>query len=289
MTGPCEAFESRLHALADGELDGAAAAEVRGHLLGCPACAGELEAIRALGAAIRERAPRHAASDALRARLQSAAPGASDGVSGMAEDVDPPDAGTRGVPVIPLGGRARRPAPRRWLAAAAAVAVLLAGVARVSWSGGAAAARRDLVAQAVLASHVRSLIGTHLTDVASTDQHTVKPWFDGRVDFAPPVNDLEDQGFPLLGGRLDYLDGREVAALVYGRRRHFINLFVWPVEGEGASAARWETRRGYHLATWDDGGIRHWAVSDLSRGEMERFVALLRRRENPAAPAATGH
>jgi anti-sigma factor RsiW len=160
--------------------------------------------------------------------------------------------------------------------------VLLAGTARLAWTGGAAAARRDTVAEAVLASHLRSLVGTHLTDVASTDQHTVKPWFDGRVDFAPPVNDLADRGFPLVGGRVDYVDGRAVAALVYGRRRHWINVFLWPVDEQGASRARWETRRGYHMAAWDEGGIRHWVVSDLGRGELEGFVGLLRGRESQA-------
>ena len=128
----------------------------------------------------------------------------------------------------------------------------------------------------VVAGHVRSLMPGHLMDVASTDQHTVKPWFTGKLDFAPPVADLAQQGFPLLGGRLDYLQGRPVAALVYGKGGHTINVFVLP----GGDAARSTSPRaamhqGYQLAQWQSGGMRFWAVSDISRDDMARFAQAL--------------
>jgi anti-sigma factor RsiW len=165
-----------------------------------------------------------------------------------------------------------RPAPRRpaWLLAAACLLVLL-GFGAVWYR----IALRD--GDDVVAAHVRSLQANHLMDVASTDQHTVKPWFAGKLDFSPPVVDLADNGFPLKGGRLDYLDQQTVAALVYQRNQHVINVLVWPTAAPNAGPLP-SGQRGYHLVHWTQGGMQAWAVSDLNGAELRQFVDLLRSR-----------
>jgi anti-sigma factor RsiW len=134
----------------------------------------------------------------------------------------------------------------------------------------------DVVAREVLTSHLRSLMPGHLMDVVSTDQHTVKPWFDGRIDFSPPVKDFAADGFRLAGGRLDYLAGRPVAALVYQRRKHIVNVFVWPAADGSQSAVESTAHDGYNLLHWQRGGMNYWMASDLSAQEMGDFAHLLR-------------
>ena len=158
------------------------------------------------------------------------------------------------------------PSQWRWMAIAASVLLM----ASAAWNVALLRSRVDpqqVLASDVLSAHIRSMAGTHLLDVPSSDQHTVKPWFNGKLDFAPPVKDVE--GFPLLGGRLEYFDGRPAAALIYGRRNHTINLFVWPaaVAADGS-----QTRNGFHLESWSSGGMMFWAVSDLNETELRQFV-----------------
>ena len=127
----------------------------------------------------------------------------------------------------------------------------------------------------LISSHVRSLQVDHLSDVVSSDKHTVKPWFNGKLDFSPPVTDLATQGFPLVGGRLDYLDGRTVAVLIYRHNQHPINLYVWPSTDRDA-APQVQGRQGYHLIRWAAGGMVYWVVSDLATNELELFVRTVR-------------
>ena len=169
----------------------------------------------------------------------------------------------------PAPATLRLPRPRRFplraLLAAAAILVVCLGVVLVKNDS------ESLLADEVVGDHVRSMMGQHLQDVASTDQHTVKPWFHGKLDYAPPVVDLKDVGFPLVGGRLDYLAAQTVAALVYQRRAHTINLFVWPATGSDGSP-RSLTRRGYNLVRWHQAGMTWWAISDLAAGELDDFA-----------------
>jgi anti-sigma factor RsiW len=169
-------------------------------------------------------------------------------------------------------GTESRNGPWRWIAIAASF--LLA--ASLTWNLSRLQSRApesEITAQYVLSSHVRSLMGTHLLDVASTDQHTVKPWFNGKLDFSPDVKDFASQGFPLIGGRIEYLADRSVAALIYQRRQHVINLFTWPSPLPGTKGSTF-VRNGYNVLQWSDGSMTYWAVSDISSAEIQQFKAL---------------
>jgi len=254
-----------LSAYVDGELPPNQADAVAEHLTRCTACSAEYETMLETVGLLRSQLKRYAAPDVLRARIRAAL------------------ASTPRTPVGE-GGELFPPAPRRraraapWTRAASWAAVIL--VAATLGSGVTMiVAGRDRQTSStsaeVLSSHVRSLMPDHLTDVRSSDQHNVKPWFNGRLDFSPNVPRLEEQGFPLLGGRLDYVDGRPVAVLVYGRRQHIINVYSWPTASADARPAM-TTSHGYTLLHWRSRSSEHWVVSDLSTLELVVFAALVR-------------
>jgi anti-sigma factor (TIGR02949 family) len=235
----CKNCASLLTAYADNELDAAGAARVRDHLAGCDDCRALYRQERAVKDAVRLRAPYHEAPAGLSARVKKTT------------GAKPPSLWMRPlVPAAPL--------------AALACALLLYFAAPTSTGQ----------IDEIVAEHVRSLMEHHLTDVTSTDQHTVKPWFAGRIDFSPPVADFAAQGFPLLGGRLDYLQHRNVAALAYRHNKHLINVFIAPEAG-GDMAFKTESSRGFNLVQWRKGGLAFTAISDLNAVELKMLAGLI--------------
>ncbi len=247
----CEEVQRLAGAYTDGELALETALALETHVEQCPPCAAHLERLTALTDSLRQ-APYFQAPEALAARVRAS---------------------------VAIATAAQRTAARRpllwrpWLLSAASVAALLLVVIGVRHQRASAADAATM--EAVLEGHVRSLMADHLTDVASTDQHTVKPWFAGRVDFSPTVVDLVNQGFPLVGGRLDYIDHHQAAVLVYKRREHAINVFVWPQATGSASRTTRSDARGYHVISWVRGGVAVWVVSDLAMAELDDFARAL--------------
>jgi anti-sigma factor RsiW len=251
-----------VQALVDGELDAGHAAQVEAQIAACPACAAARDRLLALRAALRAEGVRESAPDALRRRLAARfGPAAEPAL----------------VPPAPLPPRPRPARPsRRWAWMGGGAGVAIAASAVLAFGVGQTLQQVALTDE-IIAGHVRSLQVAHLTDVATSDQHVVKPWFDGKLDFSPAVVELKPQGFPLVGGRLDYLHGRAVAAIVYQRGRHTINLFVWPATDGDAGAAS-QTRKGFNLRHWRAGGMTYWAVSDVNPADLALFEADLRAR-----------
>ena len=245
----CRETERLLPAYVDDELDLVHSLEVEEHLGECRDCASALRQQRALKEAVAARAPYYAAPAELRelVRRQAAA-----------------HFGLANLRPSRLPGHSFWWA-QRWLAVAAASVLAVAVIWKVA--PGPLRSVPDTIESQVVASHVRSLQASHLMDVPSSDHHTVKPWFTGKLDFAPEVPDLSGEGFTLVGGRLDYLNGRTVAALVYRRRNHTINLFTWPSQSADHGAQR-STRDGFHVVHWNRGGMEWWAVSDLNAEEL---------------------
>jgi anti-sigma factor (TIGR02949 family) len=245
----CETLSDKLSGYLDRELDERAAGEVEVHLRQCISCSARFEGERRLRAAVQANLTPLRAPERLRSNVRAM-----------------------------LRAQVKRSRPRRtwlptWAATAAALllsvmGVWLLGIWQVSRVEGS-----DVVAE-VVAGHVRSLQGAHLTDIASSEHHTVKPWFAGKLDFSPPVPDFSTEGFPLIGGRLDYVREKEVAALVYGRQQHVINLFVWPSPDSHALPTA-ASRRGYHVLHGAAGGMTYWAVSDLNESDLSHFAHLV--------------
>jgi anti-sigma factor RsiW len=251
----CQECYDYIDAYIDNELDVAATILVKQHLRDCFRCQQLLEARKVVGALLDNPQVRFEVPDALFGKIQSVLPAVKTDAKRSS--------GSRFV--IP------------WfsvpLALAATIAVLL-GLVFLNQGGMSDRLRGNALAQDVISSHIRSLLATHLFDVPSTDQHTVKPWFDGKLKFSPPVRDFADQGFRLTGGRLDYINGREVAALVYQRRLHIINLFIWPLESSRNTAAESFTKDGYNVSHWERDGFAFWAVSDVSAEDLRAFAGL---------------
>ena len=248
----CTKTRTLLHGYIDQELDVASVMAIDQHLTSCDACKRIYAQQSTLRSAIRQHAEYHTAPAALADRIRA-------------------QIGLTGNPA-PTKENARRwtwPEFGRWFQVGAAVAA----TAVVTWTAALQFSGQDLVAEEVISGHARSVLTNHLTDVATSDQHTVKPWLSGKLDFSPRVTDLKNDGFPLSGGRLDYLDGRPVAALVYQRRQHVINLFVWPeTKTDKALPMQTLSKNGYHLLHWNDSGMTYWAISDLDSAELKDFA-----------------
>jgi anti-sigma factor RsiW len=251
----CDEAHPLLHAYVDDELDIATVLQMEKHLMECPKCAKALEGLRALRLAVAQPAAYFPASSALRDRVMQA----------MRSEAGEVNTSRNTAPLRPWW---KRPAVFSGVAAAL---VIVGSVLFFTTLRSPHAQVAELVD-----SHVRSLEANHLLDVESTDQHTVKPWFAGRIDFSPPVVDLAAEGFPLIGGRLDYLDQRKVAALIYRRNKHVINVFIWP----GAGSPAKDFRQGFNLIGFQCKGMTCWAVSDVNSTELQQFVELFK-AQNP--------
>jgi anti-sigma factor (TIGR02949 family) len=245
----CDRATTVLHGYFDNELDAVGAAEFERHLEQCPECVNALDALESLRSSINVAQLYEKAPTQLRKKVLA-------------------DVGAKRSIVA-------FPSPKVWTWLAVAAALLLAAYigTRLIYSQRAGNYETVLAAE-IVDAHLRSLQPGHLTDVVSTDQHTVKPWFDGKIDFSPPVRDFADQGFPLQGGRIDVVHGRTVAALVYARRKHFVNVFIWPTD-EKDSAPSSGSQQGYQWIEWRKGGMEFCAVTDAAPSALTELHSLL--------------
>lgn len=251
----CELARTTVHAYFDGELDAIRSAEFEDHAEICAECGDQLKALSALRQRIRESDLFEQASSQIVRRVQTQIVQAGNGRAAIFV-------------------RLRRPILIRALGALAATIVSFAILFFLFQSHSQSARLTD----ALLDAHVRSLQPGHLTDILSTDQHTVKPWFDGKLDFIPPVTDFSQQGFPLIGGRLDVIDGHDAAALVYGRRKHLINAFVWPHRGNNVNSSSSGSQQGYNWLRWQSNDMEFSLVSDTSGEDLRQLAELIRQQ-----------
>ena len=250
----CQRAQELIHGYMDGELDLSGSVEIEQHIQECQVCTSAYRSQTALRSTLKSSSLYYPAPEKLRKRIRSS-----------------------------LRQEAKSEARQhtfgwRWLPVAASLAfMVLIGV--VIWRALPSRLGRsgdDVVAQEIVSNHVRSLmVDNHRTDVTSSDQHTVKPWFAGKLDFAPPVRDFSIQGFPLIGGRLEYLNNRNVAALIYQRQKHYINLYIWPAEQNNSTGEIVVQRQGYNLIHWTGAGMNYWTISDLNSVELHEFARLV--------------
>jgi anti-sigma factor RsiW len=243
----CSAVQPLMEAALDGELDANQQFQIREHLDNCASCGPIFQDLKQLQERVRSEALYYRATDSLRNRVRTS----------IRKDSE---------------SRQRAEPPWKWIAIAASILLVLSAGANLLLSK-REIPESQLIAQEVMSEHVRSMLTNHQVDVISSDRHTVKPWFGDKLDFSPDVKDLAAQGFPLIGGRLDYINRRPVAALVFHRAKHVINLFTWP--GSPATAGT-QSQNGYHLVAWTKDGMAYWAISDLNLDDLERFCRLYR-------------
>jgi len=249
----CAECREMLDMLVDDELMPDEARTVRDHIASCSECSREHESLVTTSNQLTNNLMRYTAPDVLKARIHN----------GLTQSLS-------SEPIVET-----KPKQSRWAWVVAAGALIALASSVVTYSTVTREIATRSAGDEVLASHVRSLMPGHLTDVASTNQHNVKPWFNGRVNLSPVVPALDSSGFTLVGGRLDYLSGHPVAAVVYGIRQHLINVYSWPSTGSDSSPSS-ETKQGYHLVHWMKGGVEYWVISDLNTVELSKFVGLLR-------------
>lgn len=242
----CRLHYDLLEAYLDGELRLERTLDVEAHLVSCGVCSAEVQSWKDIQATMQGSAFYHRAPAHLESKLRN---------------------------LLPQNRGERRPWFQRsvWAAGGAAFAIAVLLVFFIVTGPAAPSPSQELVE-----SHIRSLMADHLMDVVSTDQHTVKPWFDGKLDFAPPVPDFAAEGYPLAGGRLDYLENRKVAVLIYHRALHIVNVYVWPAADNGTSAIGTKTIHGYNVVAWRKNGFEFRAVSDLNTAELRDLAGLFK-------------
>lgn len=248
----CDRVRPLIPLLADGALSPWRRWFVTHHVAYCAGCSAQLGEMQAMRAALHSHLPYHRAPPVLAARIGAMLP---------REDVPAPSRSWPRLPAFAFAG--------------SGLAGALAGVALTLLVVGHNSGAGDVVVQSVIGGDIRSRMADHLTDVLTSDQHTVKPWLSARLDFSPAVPELRADGFPLVGGRLDYVDGHQAAAVVYRHDKHIINLFAWASPSQPDSGFRYESRQGFNTVTWRRGGITYWAVSDLAAAQLANFARLV--------------